>query len=114
MTVPRPTAPGPNPHELRQLSPSVAALGYVSMLTAMSSAMIYGLLPVFLVKVLGISIASVGAIEGLAEAGNSFIKLFSERRATGLDAANLLSSLVIRCRQLLKRYFRLQRLRLQY
>ena len=49
------------------LSPNVAALGCVSMLTAMSSAMIYGLLPVFLVRVLGVSMASVGLIEGVAE-----------------------------------------------
>ena len=41
--------------------------GYVSMLTAMSSAMIYRLLPVFLVKALGVSIASVGLIEGVAK-----------------------------------------------
>ena len=41
------------------------------MLTAMSSAMIYGLLPVFLVKALGVSIASVGLIEGVAEAATS-------------------------------------------
>jgi hypothetical protein len=41
------------------------------MLTAVSSAMIYGLLPVFIVQVLGISIASVGLIEGMAEAANS-------------------------------------------
>ena len=47
------------------------------MLTAMSSAMIYGLLPVFMVRVLGISIASVGAIEGTAEAANSLIKIVS-------------------------------------
>jgi MFS family permease len=47
------------------------------MLTAMSSAMIQGLLPVFLVRVLGASMASVGLIEGLAEAANSFIKIFS-------------------------------------
>jgi MFS family permease len=47
------------------------------MLTAMSSAMIYGLLPVFMVKVLGISIASVGAIEGMAEAANSLVKIVS-------------------------------------
>jgi hypothetical protein len=37
------------------------------MLTAMSSAMIYRLLPVFLVKALGVSIASVGLIEGVAK-----------------------------------------------
>ena len=47
------------------------------MLTAMSSAMIYSLLPVFMVRVLGISIASVGVIEGTAEATNSLIKIVS-------------------------------------
>ncbi len=39
--------------------------------------MIYGLLPVFMVRVLGISIASVGVIEGMAEATNSLIKIVS-------------------------------------
>jgi MFS family permease len=77
MTVPNPTVSAPDPQALRRLSPNVAALGYVSMLTAMSSAMIYGLLPVFMVRVLGISIASVGFIEGMAEAGNSLIKIVS-------------------------------------
>lgn len=66
-----------DPREPPQLSPNIAALGFVSMLTAMSSAMIYGILPVFLVRVLGASMASVGLIEGLAEATNSLIKIFS-------------------------------------
>ena len=77
MTVPSPIVSAPDPHAPRRLSPNVAALGYVSMLTAMSSAMIYGLLPVFMVRVLGISIASVGVIEGMAEAANSLIKIVS-------------------------------------
>ena len=47
------------------------------MLTAASSAMIYGLLPVFMIKELGFSMASVGLIEGAAEAANSFIKVLS-------------------------------------
>jgi nitrate/nitrite transporter NarK len=47
------------------------------MLTAISSAMIYGLLPVFLVRALGVSIASVGLIEGVAEAATSLIKIAS-------------------------------------
>ncbi len=47
------------------------------MLTAMSSAMIYSLLPIFMVQVLGLSIASVGVIEGMAEAANSLIKIIS-------------------------------------
>ena len=66
-----------SPPSPQRLSPNVAALGYVSMLTAMSSAMIYGLLPVFMVRVLGISIASVGIIEGMAEAANSLVKIVS-------------------------------------
>jgi MFS family permease len=45
----------------------VTVLGLVSLLTAMSSAMIYGLLPVFLVRVLGATMTSVGLIEGAAE-----------------------------------------------
>jgi predicted MFS family arabinose efflux permease len=62
---------------LRRLPPDIAVLGYVSMLTATSSAMIYGLLPVYLVRALAISIASVGLIEGLAEAATSLIKIVS-------------------------------------
>jgi MFS family permease len=77
MIVPSPIIPTPDPHASRRLSPNVATLGYVSMLTAMSSAMIYGLLPIFMVRVLGISIASVGVIEGLAEAATSLIKIVS-------------------------------------
>ena len=77
MTVPSPIVSVPDPHAPRRLSPNVAALGYVSMLTAMSSAMIYSLLPVFMVRVLGISIASVGLIEGTAEAANSLVKIVS-------------------------------------
>ena len=39
--------------------------------------MVYGLLPVFLIKVIEASTASVGLIEGLAEATTSVVKLFS-------------------------------------
>jgi MFS family permease len=77
MTKPTPAVSAFQPGGRRQLSPNIAALGWVSMLTAMSSAMIYGLLPVFLVRVLGASTASVGLIEGLAEAASSFVKVFS-------------------------------------
>ena len=59
------------------LSPNVAVLGVVSLLMGMSSAMIYGLLPVFLVTVLGAGAASVGLIEGIAEATTSLFKIFS-------------------------------------
>jgi MFS family permease len=61
----------------RRLPPNVAVLGLASLLMGMSSAMIYGLLPVFLVTVLGVGAASVGLIEGIAEATTSFMKIFS-------------------------------------
>ncbi len=75
--APGPTIPARETSAPPRLSRNIAALGCVSMLTAMSSAMIYSLLPVFLVKVLGVSAAYVGLLEGLAEATNSFIKIFS-------------------------------------
>jgi len=59
------------------LSPNVAVLGMVSLLMGMSSAMIYGLLPVFLVTILGASTTTVGLIEGTAEATTSAVKIFS-------------------------------------
>ncbi len=62
---------------VHQLSPNVIRLGFVSLLTAMSSAMVYGLLPVFLVKSLGVTTASVGLIEGIAEATTSLVKVIS-------------------------------------
>ena len=77
MTAPDHTALPPSTITRHGFSPNIAILGYVSMLTAMSSAMIYGLLPVYLVEALGVGIASVGLIEGVAEAGTSLIKIAS-------------------------------------
>lgn len=65
------------PPENSPLSPNVAALGLVSLLMGASSAMIYGLLPVFLVQVLGAGMIVVGAIEGTAEGMVSFAKVLS-------------------------------------
>jgi Na+/melibiose symporter-like transporter len=59
------------------LSPSVIGLGFVSFFMDLSSEMIHGLLPVFLVSVLGVSALSVGFIEGIAEATTSVTKVFS-------------------------------------
>ena len=63
--------------DVAHLSREVAVLGIVSLLMGMSSAMIYGLLPVFLVTVLAASTATVGLIEGIAEATTSAMKIFS-------------------------------------
>jgi len=61
----------------RQLPGSIWALGVVSLFMDVSSEMIHGLLPVFLVTVLGASAATVGLIEGIGEATASISKLFS-------------------------------------
>jgi MFS family permease len=52
-------------------------LGLVSLLMDISSEMIHGLLPVFLVSALGASTAMVGLIEGVGEGTASISKLFS-------------------------------------
>jgi len=56
---------------------SIVMLGLVSLLMDVSSEMIHGLLPVFLVVVLGASKLTVGLIEGLGEATAAITKLFS-------------------------------------
>ncbi|MCC6474751.1 MAG: MFS transporter [Burkholderiales bacterium] len=61
----------------RRLPRSVVVLGVVSLLMAVSSFMILGLLPLYLVAVLGASALSVGVIEGVAEAANSLARVFS-------------------------------------
>jgi MFS family permease len=60
-----------------KLPGSVWALGLVSLCMDMSSEMIHGLLPVFLVGTLGVSAFALGLIEGVAEATASISKIFS-------------------------------------
>jgi MFS family permease len=52
-------------------------LGVVSLFMDLSSEMIHGLLPVFLVGTLGVSALTLGLIEGVAESTASIVKLFS-------------------------------------
>ena len=60
-----------------RLPRSVWALGIVSLFMDMSSEMIHGLLPIFLVGTLGVSAFALGLIEGVAEATASISKIFS-------------------------------------
>jgi len=68
-----PSTPPPRPSIPR----GVWALGLVSLFMDVSSEMIHALLPVFLVTVLGASVATVGLLEGIAEATASITKVFS-------------------------------------
>src|ERR1017187_3419460 len=61
----------------RDVPKSVWALGFVSLLMDVSSELIHSLLPVFLVTVIGTSMAVVGLIEGVAEATAAIAKVFS-------------------------------------
>ena len=60
-----------------RLGRNVVALALVSLLTDVSSEMIYPLLPVFLGTVIGASPAFIGVIEGAAESTASLLKLAS-------------------------------------
>ena len=60
-----------------RLSSGVWALGFVSLFMDISSEMIHGLLPVFLVGTLGVSAAGLGLIEGIAESTAAITKIFS-------------------------------------
>ena len=62
---------------LKRIPTSVWVLGLVSMLMDISSEMIHGLLPLFLVGPLGASFLMVGLIEGLAESTALIVKVFS-------------------------------------
>ena len=56
-------------------------LGWVSFFTDTASEMIYPLMPLFLTRVLGAGAMSLGVIEGVAEAANSVLKIWSGRMA---------------------------------
>ena len=56
---------------------AVWVLGFVSMFMDISSEIIHALLPLFLTASLGISVAMVGLIDGVAEATASITKVFS-------------------------------------
>jgi MFS family permease len=56
---------------------SVIALGLVSLCMDASSELVHSILPVFLVTVLGASMATVGLLEGIAEATAAITKVFS-------------------------------------
>jgi len=71
------TRDGEPPATPPTLPRSIWALGCVSLFMDVSSEIVHSLLPVFLVTVLGASVATVGLIEGIGEATASVSKLFS-------------------------------------
>ena len=60
-----------------QIPRAIWALGFVSLLMDVSSELIHSLLPVFMFTTLGISVFTIGLIEGAAEATALIVKVFS-------------------------------------
>ncbi|HET7699050.1 MAG TPA: MFS transporter [Vicinamibacterales bacterium] len=77
MQAPYGQDPSGNPLDRYGLSRPVWLLGWVSFFTDMATEMIYPLLPLFLTRTLGGTAMSLGVIEGVAEAANSALKIFS-------------------------------------
>ncbi|MCX8158196.1 MAG: MFS transporter [Candidatus Diapherotrites archaeon] len=63
----------------RKINKNIFTLGFVSLLTDISSEMIFSILPVFMSSVLMIDKSIIGLIEGLAESAASISKLFSAK-----------------------------------
>ncbi|MCL5961337.1 MAG: MFS transporter [Chloroflexi bacterium] len=62
---------------LSGITRNVFVTGIVSLLTDISSEMIYPVLPLFLVNVLGVGTVTIGLIEGIAESTASLLKVVS-------------------------------------
>ncbi|MFC0589395.1 MFS transporter [Novosphingobium aquiterrae] len=62
---------------MNRIPRTVWALGIVSLFMDLSSEIIHALLPLFLTTTLGVSVAMVGLIDGIAEATASISKVFS-------------------------------------
>ena len=69
--------PAPVPASAGRIPRTVWLLGFVSLLMDVSSEMIHGLLPLFMVTTLALSATTVGLIEGVAEATALIVKVFS-------------------------------------
>ncbi|MHC8377286.1 MFS transporter [Pseudomonas sp. MDT1-16] len=61
----------------RSIPRTVWALGFVSLFMDLSSEMVHSLLPMYLVGSLGVSMITLGLIEGIAEATALIVKVFS-------------------------------------
>ena len=72
-----PAGPSGRPRGLPGLTRNVVALGFVSLLTDVSTEMIVPVLPLFVVGVLRASMASIGIIEGVAESTAALMRLGS-------------------------------------
>jgi MFS family permease len=69
----------PAPKPIWGVHPNVFFLGLVSLLTDVSSEMIFTIMPLFVVNVLGAGATAVGLIGGLSDATDAILRIFSGR-----------------------------------
>ncbi len=74
----------------RALPAGIWALGFGSLFMDVSSEMIHSLLPIFMVTTLGVSMVTVGFIEGIAHATAAILKVFSGTLSDYLGKRKLL------------------------
>jgi MFS family permease len=77
----------------RDVPRSVWALGFVSLFMDVSSELVHALLPLFLVDSLGVGVAAVGLIEGIAEATAAITKVFSGVLSDRIGKRKLLAAI---------------------
>ena len=77
----------------RALPAGIWVLGLVSMFMDISSELIHSLLPVFMATVLGVSMTTIGLVEGFAEAAAAITKVFSGAISDYLGKRKLLAGL---------------------
>lgn len=77
----------------KALPAGIWALGFVSMFMDISSELIHSLLPVFMSSVLGVSMITIGLVEGVGEASAAIIKIFSGSISDYLGRRKLLAVL---------------------
>ena len=76
-----------------RLPRTVWLLGWVSLFMDMSSELIHSVLPVYMTTALGLSVLTVGVVEGLAEATASVLKAFSGALSDRLGKRKILAVL---------------------
>lgn len=62
---------------LKNIPPAIWALGVASLFNDIASEMIFSVLPLFITNVLGVSISSIGMLEGIAEGLGLVVKIIS-------------------------------------
>jgi MFS family permease len=81
------------PNKIWGLHPNIFFLGLVSLLTDVSSEMIFTIMPLFVTNVLGASALAVGFIGGSSESVDAFFRIFSGRISDRIQKRKLLAVL---------------------